>query len=68
MDLPIDYTDIRDEPSYQRDGSVLMQRRATFYIGTFGPFVERLPNDENFTTELHRRADALRRNLQGLPK
>ena len=68
MELDIEYTDLRDEPMYQRDGTVLMQRRATFYIGKFGPFVERLPNDENFTTELHRRAETLRRTIQGLPR
>jgi hypothetical protein len=67
-ELDIEYTDIRDEPMYQRDGTVLVQKRATFYIGKFGPFTERLPADDNFTIELQRRAEALRRNLQGLPR
>lgn len=68
MELPINYTDIRDEPQYQLDGSVLTQKRVTFYLGKFGPFVELVPNDAQFGVELARRAEALRRTLQQLPQ
>lgn len=67
MDLPVDYTDIRDVAEPQRDGSVVRMKRATFYLGKHGPFVERLPNDDQFDTELARRVETLRRKLQSLP-
>lgn len=66
MEFPLEITDLRDEPRYQRDGTVVHYKRATFYLGKFGPFIERLPNDDNFDYELTRRSDALRGKLQGL--
>lgn len=66
MELPFDLTDVRDEPQYQRDGSIVSLKRATFYLGKYGPFVERLPNDDQFDVELRQRVDALRRKLDAL--
>jgi len=67
IDLPVRFIDIRDEPHYELNGSVTVQKRATFYLGPFGPFTERMPNDDQFDMELARRVDLLKRKLQNLP-
>lgn len=66
-DLPIEYSDIRDEARPNRDGTVANVKRYTFYLGKFGPFVERVPLDvADQTNELRMRVDALRRSILSL--
>jgi hypothetical protein len=45
-DLRVEVTDFRTELVPDRDGrTVTEMKRLTFYIGKFGPFVERVPKD-----------------------
>lgn len=67
MDLTPDFKNISDESLVRRDGTVEKFKRYDFFLGKFGPFVERVPlegfNDSIITT----RVDALKRHLNGLP-
>lgn len=66
MDLPVSYDDIRDEIVLETGGNTSKVKTVRFRLGKFGPFTERVPNDENWQLELNRRIDTLRRNLNGL--
>lgn len=68
MDLPLEDLQVRDDPTYQRDGSIVTLKRATFYLGKHGPFVERVPADANFDAELRTRIDALRRSIENISR
>jgi hypothetical protein len=63
-DLPLEFTDIRDESTPQRDGSFLRAKRYTFYLGKFGPFVERVPLEGFTDYEITRRVQLLRAHIQ----
>jgi len=68
MDLKIEVTRMRDVQAPQRDGvTVDHYKEATFFIGKFGPFVERLPLD-TYDTELTARVAKLKATLENLPK
>lgn len=66
QDLTVIHTDIRDYFVPQLDGTVLKQKRATFYIGKFGPFVETFDVEGFSMSVVNARVDALKRELQGL--
>jgi hypothetical protein len=63
MEYPIEYADVRDEALPQRDSSILRVKKYTFFLGKFGPFIERIPLDQDQTTELQRRVSALKTHL-----
>lgn len=66
MDLSFALTDVRDYSVPQRDGTVLTQKRATFFLGNYGPFVEYFPADGFNDAALRPRVDALRRELEAM--
>jgi hypothetical protein len=65
----VQFTDVRDDPRYEpRTGSVVREKRYTFYIDDYGPFVERVPLDNFDAQEIERRVSALRMHLTTLPR
>lgn len=68
MDLTVDFVNVRDLTVPNRDGRTSEQfKEASFYIGKFGPFVERLPV-ETYDTEIVARVAKLKATLGNLPK
>lgn len=67
-ELPIRYSNIKDESRIEVDGTIVAEKVARIYIGNHGPFTERFPIATFTFDELARRAEALRRSLQALPK
>ncbi len=65
-DFTLEITDMRDESSLDRSGSVSVQKRVTFYLGKFGPFVEKFPTENFSDITVRARADALRATLENL--
>jgi len=63
-DLTLELTRITDESVPQRDGSFKRHKTYTFYLGKFGPFVERVPTDNFDDAEFGRRVDKLRSHLR----
>ena len=66
VELPVEYTDIRDSQELLRDGSSKTYKRVTFYLGKFGPFVERFDLEGFSMTEVQTRVEALRQQLQAM--
>jgi hypothetical protein len=66
VDTTVEYTDIRDSQEMQRDGSSKTYKRVTFYLGKFGPFVERFDVDGFSMTDVQTRVDTLRTAILGL--
>ena len=64
--LTPEYIDIRDEQTPQRDGSVLKQKRITFYLGKYGPFIERFDLDSFDMSQVPARIQALQQQVRGL--
>lgn len=67
MDLTVSYVDVRDEVTVDQNGATQRVKRLVFRIGTFGPFTERVPNDDAWQAEFSRRVDMLKRSLGSLP-
>lgn len=68
MDLTVEYADIRDESIPTRTNTFARFKKYTFYIGDYGPFVERVPLDQaGDNTEINRRVEVLRAQLRSLP-
>ena len=67
-DLTVEYDRITDEQRPQADGSVKNFKRVEFRIGKFGPFVERIPAEEDFAPAVRARVDKLRGELLTLPR
>ena len=68
MELPIDYTEMRDYPEHQRDGSVVVRKRVVFYLGKFGPFTEFFPTEGFSQAVVEDRIRTLKRELEGLTR
>lgn len=66
MDLPVEYTDIRDESTPQRDGSFKRVKRYTFWLGKFGPFVERVDLEGFSEFEIQQRVAKVRQHVEEL--
>lgn len=62
-DLPYEQTDLRDYIRPERDGSQTKQRRLTFYLGKFGPFVEYFGADTFSADVVRVCVDKLRREI-----
>lgn len=67
-ELPIAWVSQKDDVTPQRTGEMLRERVYTFYLGKFGPFVERIGLPMNDDTEIRRRIDALRVQLRALQR
>lgn len=68
MDLTVTFTDIRDDTTFDRASQVQRFKRYTFFIGPYGPFVERVPIEQAAdNVEITRRVELLKRNVQNLP-
>lgn len=64
MDLPADFKNISDESLPQRDNTVKHYKRFDFYLGKFGPFVERFDRDTFTDAQLSARLTQLRATIQ----
>ena len=67
-DLSVDALTVKDESSYQRDGSIKRERVYRFYLGKHGPFVERVAIDGFDPQAIQRCIDQLRAQLQNGPR
>jgi len=67
-DLTVEFTNMRDYPKHERDGSVTVQKRVEFYIGKYGPFVEYFPLDGFSQMVVDERVRQLKRELEGLTR
>jgi hypothetical protein len=63
MDLPVTFIDIRDDTTVLLGGEFARWKKYTFYLGKFGPFVERVALEGFTEYEITRRVDALRAHL-----
>lgn len=66
MDLTVVYKNVADETLVERDSTVTKWRRYDFYIGKFGPFVERVPLDASTDNAITLKVDALKRHLEAI--
>lgn len=66
-DLTVTYGTIRDDSSFDRDGTVTAYKTVPFFIGKHGPFLERIPANADWGQELARRVAALKATLEMLP-
>lgn len=64
IDLTFQLTDMRDESTPLRDGRFERVKKYTFYLGTFGPFVERIPLDDPNPIAFETRRDRLAQHLR----
>lgn len=64
QDLTLDLVSMRDDATPQRDQTVLRQKRIEFYLGKFGPFVERMTDEQYHGGEFDRRVRQLRATLE----
>ncbi len=65
-DLTFQLTDARDESTPERDGTFTRVKRYTFYLGKYGPFVERIPLDNADPYEFNRRRDTIAQHLRDI--
>jgi len=66
-DYPLEAVRVRDYAIPLRDGETIERgKEVRFYLGTHGPFIERIPAALDFDTEFRMRADKLRRSLEQL--
>jgi len=68
MELTVNIKNFSDESLVQQDGSVQKFKRYDFYLGKFGPFVERVPLEGFNDTIIQTRINALKQHLIGIPK
>ncbi len=67
MDLPLNLKNVADESLVQQDGTVKKYKRYDFFLGKFGPFVERFELEAWNDGAVATRIAALRQHLNGLP-
>lgn len=66
-DYAVEFTDIRDDSTFDRRGDPQRWKRYTFFIGKHGPFVERVPIDQaQDATEINARVERLKLQLRTL--
>jgi len=63
-DLTLELTKVVDESTPKRDGAFIRTKTYTFYLGKFGPFVERVPAENFDDGEFMRRVEKLRSHLR----
>ena len=66
VDLTLEVTKVGDESRYARDGSIIPEIRVTFFLGRFGPFIERFDKATFSDSAVRTRADALALTLRNL--
>lgn len=64
-DLPFELAKLAEDQTINRDNTVSRWKRAEFYLGKYGPFVERFTPEEFSDQALKDRADTLRRHIIG---
>lgn len=64
MDLPLKFTEMRDEVTVEQGGALNRVRKYVFYLGAFGPFTERVPLDRFDEQEIVRRVTAVRTHVE----
>jgi hypothetical protein len=62
-DYPLELTKVVDESVPQRDGTFTRFKTYTFYLGKYGPFVERVPAQDFDDQEFGRRVQKLQQHL-----
>jgi hypothetical protein len=62
-ELKLDLASVKDESLPGRDGTFDRVKRYTFFLGKYGPFVERIPIDDPNPTEFSTRVTKLRAQL-----
>ena len=67
MDLTVNYKNVADESLVQQDGTVKKFKRYDFFIGKFGPFVERFELESFNEGQVAARVSELKRHLGNLP-
>lgn len=65
-DLTLQLVDFRDEFVPQRDGRQDHYKLVRFYLGTFGPFVERFDAATYTDDDFHARVRRLRATIDGM--
>lgn len=68
MDLTVNFKRISDEALVDFKGDVVKYKRYDFFIGTHGPFTERVPLDGFTENEINLRVQKLKAHLQALPR
>lgn len=63
MDADVNVTDVRDWTKVEQGGAMRDQKRAVFYIGRYGPFVEYFDKAEYSLSALEARVAVLKANL-----
>jgi hypothetical protein len=66
IDLTLQLSDARDEVIPQRGGTYQAVKKYTFYLGKFGPFVERVPLENTDAYYLQGQIEKLRASLREL--
>lgn len=65
VDVTLELTKVIDEVVPKRDGGFDRTKTYTFYLGKFGPFVERVPTQPTFDdAEFGRRVQKLQQHLR----
>lgn len=64
-ELPLRFLKVSDTHDLLPGGETVRLKRAEFFLGPHGPFIERMPADDAFDVELQRRIALLRSKLQG---
>jgi hypothetical protein len=67
MDLTVSYKNISDESVLDVTGSVKKYKRFDFFLGAFGPFVERFDLETFTDAQVIARIAALKATLTNLP-
>lgn len=67
-DLTQQITALSDETTFDRSGQPIVNKKITFYLGKFGPFVERIPAADFSMTAAQQRIDQVKMHLQGLTR
>lgn len=62
-DYPLRIVNLRDEPVPQLDQTVVNFKRVQFFLGSHGPFLERLTDEQYYGTEFDDRVRRLRQTI-----
>jgi hypothetical protein len=66
-DTTVRYKNVSDETIYDQLGAPTKVRRYDFFIGTHGPFTERVPLENFSEAEIATRVQRIKAHLAGLP-
>jgi hypothetical protein len=66
--MEIEYVGIRDETRFNARGETTKVKILTFKVGPFGPFTETFPAEEFTDANVSARVQALRQQIERLPR